>query len=51
MDEVPLLVESSVLLPDNDVSVLVISISMDIHNLSSFVDEECVLVSEELPPS
>jgi hypothetical protein len=51
VDAVPLLVGSSVFVPNDDISVLFISVAMDIHNLSFFVDKETVLVSEKLPPS
>jgi hypothetical protein len=51
IDNIPLLVQSSVFVPDNDVSVLLIFVSMDIHNLSFLVDEVIALVSEELEPS
>jgi hypothetical protein len=51
IDKIPLLVESTMLVPHNDVSVLIISIAMNIHDLSSFVLKESSLISEELPPS
>jgi hypothetical protein len=45
------LVESSMFLPHDDVSVLGILVSLHIHNLSTFIDNEGTLVSEELEPS
>jgi hypothetical protein len=51
IDKIPLLVEATMFLPYNDISVLLISVAMDVHNKSSFVDKESACVSEELPPS
>jgi hypothetical protein len=39
------------LVPNDNISVFIISVAMYIHNLSSLVDKECTSVSEELPPS
>jgi hypothetical protein len=46
-----LLVDLSVFGIHDDVSVLLISSTMYIHNLSSFIDNESTIESEELPPS
>jgi hypothetical protein len=51
VDDVPLLVETVVSVPSNDVSVLVIFTSCDIEDLSFFVNNMGTLVSPELPPS
>ena len=51
VDDIPLLVDLAVLGSDDDVSVLRVIGSLNFDNLSSFVDNECILVSEELPPS
>ena len=52
IDEVPLLVDSSMLVSDLNVSVFNINVSTDFHNLSLFIDESGVVdVSEHLPPS
>jgi hypothetical protein len=51
IDDVPLLVDSSVLLEEDDVSVLGILSTLNIHYLSFLVDNESTLVSEELPMS
>jgi hypothetical protein len=51
IDKVPLLVEFSVLVPDEDVSLFSINVALDIHNLSFLVDEEWRFISEHLPPS
>jgi hypothetical protein len=51
IDEIPLLVESLVLFPDNDILVLSILSLINIHDLSSFINKIDVLVSKELPPS
>jgi len=37
--------------PNKDVSVFIINTSLDVHDLSSLVDKERILVFEELPPS
>jgi hypothetical protein len=51
VDYIPLLVDLSVLVPCNDVSVLSINTTMNIHNLSMRIDEVCSIKVEELPPS
>ena len=48
IDEVPLLVDSSMLVDHLDVSVFGINVTIDIHNLSVLIDIEVSLVSEQL---
>jgi len=49
--DVPLLIETIVLVPDNDLSVLVIMTTMNIEDLALLVDDISIVVSEHLPPS
>ena len=51
IDDVELLVDLAVLVPDNHLSLLSIDSSMYIHNLSFLVHDVWSLESEELPPS
>jgi hypothetical protein len=51
IDDVPLLVDISILIGYLNVSVFRIEISLNFDNLSSLVDNESILISEELPPS
>ena len=51
IDDVPLLMKSIVSSVDTDVSVLLVNITNDFHNFSSFVDNIMILESEHLPPS
>jgi len=51
VDNVPLLMDSSVLEVDHDVSAFSINISLNFNNLSFFVGNELTIISEELPPS
>jgi hypothetical protein len=52
VNNIELLIDSSVLVEDLNVLVLDISISGDIHDLTFLVsDEGTVNISEELPPS
>jgi hypothetical protein len=51
VDDVELLVESSVLLVDDDVLALFVLSLPYIHNLSTLIDEESIIVLEHLPPS
>ena len=52
VDNVPLLVETLVSVPDNDISAFIILSTMYIHSFSFIVDDpSVVLVSEEIPPS
>jgi hypothetical protein len=46
VDDIPLLVDSLMFVPDNDVSVLGINSTMDIHGLSSLIDDVSALKSE-----
>jgi len=49
--DIPLLVETVMSVPHEDISVLTVMVALEIHNLSFFVDNVGILVSEELPPS
>ena len=51
IDDVPLLVNLSVLVPHNDVSVFSVKTTMDIDDLTLLIDNESILVSPQLPPS
>lgn len=51
VDDIPLLVESAMLVVDHDILVLSILASLNIEDLSFIIDNECTLHSEELPPS
>jgi hypothetical protein len=51
IDNIELLVDLSVSVVGNDVSVFGINSTLDIPNLSSFVGNESSLSSPELPPS
>jgi hypothetical protein len=51
VDDVELLVESSMLLVDDDVLALLVFSLPYIQNLSTFIDEESIIVLEHLPPS
>jgi hypothetical protein len=51
IDDVPLLVKSVVSTVYSNVSVLLINIADNFHNLSSLIDNVVVLESEHLPPS
>ena len=51
VDDIPLLVDLSMFVPDNDVSLLSINSAMYIHNLSFLIYDESSIKSEELPPS
>jgi hypothetical protein len=51
IDDVPLLVNLSMLVESDDVSVLVIKSTFNIEDLSFLVDNEWSLISEHLPPS
>ena len=51
IDDVKLLINLTVLVPDNHLSLLSIDSSMYIHNLSFLVHNVWSLESEELPPS
>jgi hypothetical protein len=44
-------VDSTILILDSNVSVLLINVSNDFHNLSFIIGYVGSLVSEELPPS
>jgi hypothetical protein len=48
--DVPLLVDTVMLVPDNDLSVLMIVSTVNINNLALFIDEKAILVLEHLPP-
>lgn len=49
--DIPLLVYTVMLVPDNDLSILVIMATVNIKYLALFIDDKAVLVSEHLPPS
>ena len=52
IDDLPSLVEASVLSPDNNFLAFRVLVTLDIEDLSVFgVDELLVLILEELPPS
>jgi len=51
INDFPSLVDLSILVFNNNVSVLVINSTLDCYNLTSFIGNESILVSEELPPS
>ena len=51
IDDVKLLIDLTVLVPNNHLSLLSIDSSMYIHNLSFLVHNVWSLESEELPPS
>jgi hypothetical protein len=51
IDDVPLLVNLSMLLVDHNILVFSIDSSLDIKDLVVVIDDESVLSSEELPPS
>jgi hypothetical protein len=51
IDDVPLLVNLSMLVPHNDVSVFSVKTTMDIDDLTLLIDNESILVSPQLPPS
>jgi len=51
IDDVPLLVDLTMLSMSDDVSVLVIKSTLNIQDLSFLVDNKGTLVPEELPPS
>jgi hypothetical protein len=51
IDDVPLLVDSAMLVVDNDVSVFSIMTSINIKDLSVLIDNESTVNSPHLPPS
>jgi len=51
IDNVPLLVDTVVLVLNFDVSVFSINIALDMHYLSFFIGNIDTFVSEHLPPS
>jgi len=51
VDDIPLLVDLSVLTPYKDVSVFGINTILYIHYLSFLIDNESILESEHLPSS
>jgi hypothetical protein len=51
IDDVPLLVNLSMLVVDHNILVLSIDSTLDIKDLVVVIDDESFLSSEELPPS
>ena len=51
INDIPLLVDSVMFVPYNDVSVLSINSSVNINDLSFLIDNPMSFSSEELPPS
>jgi hypothetical protein len=51
IDDIPLLIDSSMSVVNNDVSIFSIYISLDVKYLSFIVPNEMSLESEDLPPS
>jgi len=51
IDNLPLLVDFTVLVVDDKVLVLIIKATSNIQNFSSLVDDEGTVLFEELPPS
>ena len=51
VSNIPLLVQSVVFLPNNDVSVLCVDSTVDVKDLASLIDDVSTSVSEELEPS
>jgi hypothetical protein len=51
IDDIELLVDLSMSIPDDDVSVFLIDTSLNIHDLSFIIGNESTSISPELPPS
>jgi hypothetical protein len=51
IDDIPLLVDLAVFVPNNEVSVFLVNSSRNIDNLSFLICDESTLHSEHLPPS
>jgi len=51
IDDIPLLVETTMLVPDDNVSAFSILSTMNIKDFSTFIHNESTLLSPELPPS
>jgi len=51
INELPLLIDSSVFVLDYNVSIFIITCICNIHNLSSLIYNEFSILLEELPPS